>query len=99
MLAPLQEWIANIVPTNPFNAAAEGAILPLVVFTLIFALAATRLPAAQRSALVGFFQAVSETMLVVVQWVLKVAVIGVFALSLNVGMRGSRRVLPMSCCR
>lgn len=87
-MAPLREWIANIIPTNPFNAAAEGAILPLVVFTMMFALAATRLPATQRASLVSFFQAVSETMLVVVQWVLKVAVIGVFALSLNVGMQG-----------
>jgi Na+/H+-dicarboxylate symporter len=87
-MAPLREWISNIVPTNPFRAAADGAILPLVVFTLMFALAATRLPAAQRSALVGFFQAASAALLIVVQWVLQVAAIGVFALSLNVGMRG-----------
>ncbi|MBB6095136.1 Na+/H+-dicarboxylate symporter [Povalibacter uvarum] len=87
-MAPLREWISNIVPTNPFRAAADGAILPLVVFTLMFALAATRLPATQRSALVGFFQAASAALLIVVQWVLKVAAIGVFALSLNVGMRG-----------
>lgn len=87
-MAPLREWISNIVPTNPFRAAADGAILPLVVFTLMFALAATRLPTTQRASLVGFFQACAAALLIVVQWVLKVAAIGVFALSLNVGMRG-----------
>lgn len=87
-MAPLREWVANIVPTNPFRAAADGAILPLVVFTLLFALAATRLPSTQRAVLVGFFQASAAALLTVVQWVLRIAAIGVFALSLNVGMRG-----------
>src|SRR5262245_19132978 len=33
------EWIAAIVPANPIKAAADGALLPVVVFTLAFALA------------------------------------------------------------
>src|SRR5687768_16307900 len=45
---PLREWFGGVVPTNPFRAAADGAILPLVVFTLLFGLAASRLSAAAR---------------------------------------------------
>ena len=32
----LNEWFRSIVPTNPFKAAADGAILPLVVFAAFF---------------------------------------------------------------
>lgn len=87
-IPPLRDWVANIVPSNPFRAAADGAILPLVVFTMLFGLAAARLQSAQRAPLLNFFQAVVDTMLVVIQWVLKVATVGVFALALGVGMRG-----------
>ena len=42
------EWLAALAPGNAVAAAAEGAILPLVVFALFFGFAATQLPAAQR---------------------------------------------------
>lgn len=85
---PLREWFAGVVPTNPFAAAAEGAILPLVVFTLLFALAVARLEPTVRAPLLGFFQAVVDAMLIVVDWVLWVAPAGIFALALGVGMKG-----------
>jgi proton glutamate symport protein len=84
----LRDWFAGIVPSNPFRAAADGAILPLVVFTLLFALAAARLPPARRAPLLAFFQAVVDAMLVLVGWVLAVAPFGVFALALGVGRQG-----------
>src|SRR5262245_8832479 len=36
------EFFHNIVPKNPFKAASDGAILPLIVFSLFFGLAASR---------------------------------------------------------
>ena len=60
-------------------------MLPLVVFAVFFGFAATRLNAQMRESLVTFFRAVSETMIVIVQWVLLAGPIGVFALSLGVG--------------
>ncbi len=84
---PVGQWLREIIPTNPLRAAAEDAMLPLVVFALFFGLAATRIEAALRERLVGFFEAVGQTMLVVVRWVLWAAPLGVFALSLVVGMR------------
>ena len=38
----LARWVVDLVPTNPVRAAADGAMLPLVVFTIAFGLAATR---------------------------------------------------------
>lgn len=85
---PLGEWLTAIVPVNPFASAAAGAMLPLVVFALFFGFAVARLPEAQRLALTGFFEALAETMLVIVHWVLWAAPLGVFVLALGVGLRG-----------
>jgi proton glutamate symport protein len=85
---PLREWFAGVIPVNPFAAAAEGAILPLVVFTVVLGLAAARLEPAVRAPLLGFFQAVVDAMLMVVNWVLWAAPAGIFALAIGVGMQG-----------
>ena len=81
------DFLLSIVPTNPVAAAAEDAMLPLILFTIIFAFALTRLPTEPRQRLVGFFQAVADTMLVMIGWVLWIGPIGVFALAYVVGAR------------
>jgi Na+/H+-dicarboxylate symporter len=81
------DFLRSIVPTNPIAAASESAILPLIVFVVIFAFAMIRLPEAPRKTLTGFFQAVADTMLVVIGWVLWIGPIGVFALAYVVGAR------------
>lgn len=83
----LGDWIKGLAPSNPIKAAAEDAILPLVVFAVFFGFAATRIEAKLREPLVAFFRAVGETMIVIVHWVLLAGPIGVFALSLGVGLR------------
>lgn len=78
-------FIRTIIPTNPFAAAAQDAILPLVIFVLAFALAASRLPDGQRAQITGFFEAVANAMIMVVGWVLWLAPAGVFALAYILG--------------
>lgn len=80
------EWLADLAPGNAIAAAAEGAVLPLVVFAMFFGFAATRLPQEQRAPMIAFFRAAADTMIVIVRWVLYVAPIGVFALALGVGL-------------
>ena len=82
----LAAWAQSLVPTNIVAAAAEDAVLPVVVFACIFGLAVTRLPAEQRRPLAGFFQAVAAAMIVIVQWVLLLAPVGVFGLSVSLGL-------------
>jgi Na+/H+-dicarboxylate symporter len=79
------DWLQSLAPSNPIASAADDKVLPLVVFAVFFGFAATRLGAAMREQLVGFFRAVSEAMIVIVQWVLLAGPLGVFALSLGVG--------------
>jgi Na+/H+-dicarboxylate symporter len=38
------EFFLSLIPSNPFQAAAEGALLPLIVFIVLFAAAAGVLP-------------------------------------------------------
>lgn len=78
------EYLKSIVPTNVIDAAANDRMLPMILFVAVFALAATRLPERQRDALATFFAAIAGAMLVVIGWVLAVAPLGVFALSLSV---------------
>lgn len=86
-LPTFAQWIVGLVPTNAFKAAADGAMLPLIVFTLLFALAITRITPDRRQALVGFFQAIGDAMLVLVRWIIALAPIGVFALILPTAAR------------
>lgn len=77
-----EAWLVSLVPSNPIAAAADGAMLPLILFTLLFALAAAQAAPAARSTVVEFFRAVSEVMLTLVRWVILAAPVGVFALML-----------------
>ncbi len=82
---PFGEWLRSFIPTNPVAAAATGAMVPLVVFALVFGIAATKLPPAPRAALTGLFDAIVQAMLVIIDWVLWAAPVGVFALAVGVG--------------
>ena len=80
-------WLVSLVPANPIAAAAGGSMLPVIVFTLLFGLAAARTRPAARETLLGFFQAVSEAMLILVHWIILAAPVGVFALVLPLAAR------------
>lgn len=86
-VAPFGDFLRAIIPTNPIAAAANDAILPLIIFTAAFAFATTRLPETQRQTIGGFFEAITAAMIVVIHWVLALAPIGVFALSFVVGAK------------
>jgi proton glutamate symport protein len=81
----IAEFFRGVVPENVIAAASNGDVLPLVVFAILFALATTRIAAPARRSLVGLFEAISDTLLIIIGWVLWIAPIGVFALSFTVG--------------
>lgn len=80
-------WLTSLVPVNPVRAAAEGAMLPLIVFTVAFALAAARLTEETRALVLGFFRAVADAMLVMVRAVLWLSPLGILALAITLGAR------------
>lgn len=81
-LPPFRDWIVGLIPANPVKAAADGAMLPLIVFACMLAVAMTRLEGEQKKVLVSFFDSIAAAMMVIVGWVLLAAPVGVFFLVL-----------------
>ena len=81
------EILSAMMPNNIFAAAAAGAMLPMVLFVSLFALAATRLGEAPRRALGQVFEGLAGAMMVIVGWVLMLAPIGVFGLAMALGAK------------
>ncbi|MFN3619156.1 dicarboxylate/amino acid:cation symporter [Sphingorhabdus sp.] len=79
-------WTDNIIPANIVKAAADTAMVPLVVFALLFGFALTRIDRDHGENIARMFRGIAETMLVIVGWVLWIAPIGVLALAFGVGV-------------
>ena len=78
------ELLVNIVPRNPVAAAAQGDMLGLIFFSLLFGAALGLLPAERARPLLGVLEAVGDIVVVIIGWVMKLAPYGVFALLFSV---------------
>lgn len=85
--------ITTLVPRNVFAAAASGAVAPVVLFTLCFAIALTTLEPDRRTPVVALAQTVADVMTRIVGWVLRAGPVGVAALILPVTVRAGGGVL------
>jgi proton glutamate symport protein len=80
--AGIAEQIVNVIPINPFKAAANGDLLPLVVFSILFGFALASGAGEGRRTVLGFFVGVRDVMLTLVHWILALAPVGVFCIAL-----------------
>ncbi len=83
----VSQWFIDLVPLNPVKAMADGAMLPVIVFTLAFAIASTRIDDQYRLPFVAVVEAVLETTLRLVKWVIDLAPYGVFALAVPLAVK------------
>ncbi|WP_319557679.1 dicarboxylate/amino acid:cation symporter [Thiomicrorhabdus sp.] len=74
------EVFLRMIPTNIVNAAAEGQMLGLIFFSLLFGFFMTKISGAGRETLLGFWQGVFDVMMLITAWIMKFAPIGVFGL-------------------
>ena len=77
-------WVGSLLPANPIGAAANGDMVPFILFVLLLALAIARSSDATRTTVVAFFRAVGEAMMTLVRGVIWLAPLGVFVLVLFV---------------
>jgi Na+/H+-dicarboxylate symporter len=71
----------RMVPPNVVMAAAEGQMLGIIFFALLFGYFMMRIPSANhRDTLYGFWQGVFQTMMAMTMFIMKFAPIGVFGL-------------------
>jgi proton glutamate symport protein len=80
-LPGMVDFLVSLIPSNPFAAASQGALLPLIVFTALFAAAAGTLEEAPRDRLIGLAEATSDALIKLVWWILWTAPLGIFGLS------------------
>ncbi|HHX83436.1 MAG TPA: dicarboxylate/amino acid:cation symporter [Pseudomonadaceae bacterium] len=91
------EIFIRMIPTNVVAAAAEGEMLGLIFFSLVFGFFMTRIPQRQSETLLQFWQGVAETMMLITMWVMKFAPLGVFGLiAATVASTGFAAFRPMA---
>jgi Na+/H+-dicarboxylate symporter len=79
------QWIVGVVPANVVRAAADSAMLPIIVFSSLFGLGLAR-QSAVSPRFVTVLRAISDAMIQIVRWVLLFAPIGAFALAVPLAM-------------
>ena len=70
----------RMVPTNIVAAAADGQMLGLIFFSLLFGFFMTKIQEVYAESIYNFWQSIYQTMMLITDWVMKFAPIGVFAL-------------------
>jgi len=77
----------QIVPRNPVDAAARGDMLGLIFFTIVFAIAITRIPRETAAPLLRVIEAIGRTVEVMIGMAMRLAPIGVAGLIFAVTAR------------
>ena len=78
------DLILDIIPENPFQALAEGTVLPVIFFCILFGYFVTRLDEPHRSTLGDFFQAGFKAMMKLTYAVVWTAPLGVFGINARI---------------
>lgn len=83
---PLSDILIELVPRNPIDSAAralDGEMLPLMVFALIFGVAASRTAASEGGVLIPLLEQVFDVCMRIVGFAMLLAPIAVFAIVFN----------------
>jgi Na+/H+-dicarboxylate symporter len=81
--AGLGEWVSGLVPYNIFKAAADGALLPLIVISIAFGITLARMPSSRRDVLLLWLEAIRDAFTRLIDAVLQTAPVGVFCLAVS----------------
>ena len=76
----LQELILGLIPSNPVKAVAEGKVLPIISFALLFGFSTLTLPSTRRERLFGFFEALNDALIALIRWIIYLTPLGVFSI-------------------
>ena len=81
------DFLVNLVPRNPIETAADGSLLPLLIFVVLLAAATTTLPTEKRQSLTSLAETLGDALIKLMTWVLWTAPVGVFGLAAPVTAR------------
>ena len=80
-LPTVAQWARELVPVNVIRSAADGLILPVVIFAVLFGLALAKVDPARRDPVLSVAAGVAEVMQRIVAGLLRAAPVGIFALA------------------
>ena len=87
----------RMVPPNIVSAAAQGQMLGLIFFSLVFGYFVTKLSGAKAELMKNFWESVLDVMMHMTNWIMKFAPYGVFALVAKVVMvSGAEVFIPLA---
>jgi proton glutamate symport protein len=83
----LGQWIVDLIPQNVVKSASDGAMLPVILFSVLFGLALARAKEPDRNLMLGAARGAADAMQRLVGWILALAPVGVFALAVPLAAR------------
>ena len=91
-----EKMILSFIPTNIFHSLSSGSMMQIIVFAILFGVATLHLKEEQQKPLLDIFSSISEAMLVVAEWIIRLTPIGVFSLiSYVIAQQGIEVVLGL----
>ena len=84
--AQASDWtmiFKRMLPSNIVKAAADGQLLGLLVFSLMFGIAMTQFPTQQMQPMKDFFQSLNDVMIKITHWIMLCAPFGIFGMMVN----------------
>lgn len=83
----IAQWVIDLVTPNVFKSIAEDAMLPVIVFAVLFALALARVREDRRAPVLRVVEGIADAMQRLVAGILELAPFGVFALAVPLAAR------------
>jgi Na+/H+-dicarboxylate symporter len=83
----LAAWLGDLVPSSIVKAAADGSLVPVIVFAGLFGVALSFADREPRDSVLRVVEGVAEAMQRIVAWILVAAPVGVFALAVPLAFR------------
>ena len=77
--ADIWNVLLGLIPKNPFAALANGELIPIIVFLLVFSIALAKIGDMNRP-VISFFESIFAATMKVTDWIMFLAAPGVFAL-------------------
>jgi len=76
----LQNMLVSFIPTNIFHSLTTGSMMQIIIFSILLSIASLYLKQEEQDTLYNFFTAISNAMLEMSKWIIKLTPLGVFSL-------------------
>ena len=98
----LSDVLLDMIPVNIVEAAVQGKLIGLLLFSLLFGYFITKLDGPQRDVMARFWEGMAGVMMRMTGFIMKLAPLGVFGLTLKVtheaGIDAARPLLLFGLC-